>query len=78
MTEASIDFKRLLGFVPGEDDELWEKMEREAEERIAREGGIGWDMKRAAETDWPEEQGVLGQDRTDHTHRAAIESDEQS
>ncbi|WP_017605626.1 hypothetical protein [Nocardiopsis alkaliphila] len=68
--------KRVLGFVPGEDDELWEKMERDAAERIAREGGIGWDMQRAAETDWPAEQKMLDQGQNGRTPRLEIESGE--
>lgn len=53
----AIDFKGLMGFVPGEDDERWEEMERVAQERIARGGGVGWDAKRSAETDgYPDQE----------------------
>ncbi|WP_431872701.1 hypothetical protein [Nocardiopsis eucommiae] len=53
----AIDFKGLLGFVPGEDDELWEEMEESRREREARGGGIGWDDERSAETDgYPEQR----------------------
>ncbi|MFE9245238.1 hypothetical protein [Nocardiopsis sp. NPDC006938] len=45
------DLKGLMGFVPGEDDERWAELEKQAQERIASGGGIGWDAKRSAATD---------------------------
>ncbi|MFE1170372.1 hypothetical protein [Nocardiopsis sp. NPDC058789] len=47
----ALNFKGLLGVVPGEDDERWAELQKQADERIARGGGIGWDAKRSAETD---------------------------
>lgn len=47
----SFDYKKIMGFVPGEDDEIKERLDKARAEREARGGRIGWDAKKSAETD---------------------------